>query len=136
MKPDEIETLPPMYAAVLETGNRLMRQPGGASTDTIGAAAWASLTDAERRAAMPNILGAYVSRVHEEENVKRLRERAADPTHTYLADGDVASLWDSIASTPNGHDEVIADSAALLNVLCELDLLLHRLAMRDRQGGA
>lgn len=134
---DEIEVLPPLYAAVLENSSRLLKQhPRGISCDAIGLAAWTSLTVSERTAELPHILGTYVARVHEEENAKTCERRAADPTHTYLGDFDEAALWDCAVDLPNEHGEVTADRQALLNVLCELELIRHRLAMRDAKDGA
>lgn len=137
MSGDQIEVLPPLYAAVLETGTRLMKQhPRGVSTETIGITAWNSLAPEQRREELGHVLGAYVSRVHDEERTKTLEARAADPTHTYLDDHDVTILSDSTATTANDYGEVLADRVALFNVLCELELLQHRLAMRTQQGGA
>lgn len=138
MSQDEIETLPPLYAAVLENSTRLLNQhPRGISTDAIGLAAWNSLTATERRNELPHVLGAYVTRVHDEENTKTREVRAADPTHTYLGDHDEAILWDCAAATPDEDDEVPANRQAIVNVLCELELIRHRLAMRDAtKGGA
>lgn len=137
MSRDETTELPPLYAAVLEARGRLLKQyPKGVSADAIGLTAWTSLTAAERRDELPHVLGSYVIRVYDEEHSKTLTEHAADPTHTYLGDHDEAILWDCAVETPNGDGEVPANRRALLNVLCELELIRHRLAMRDQNGGA
>ena len=136
---EALETvLPPMYAAVLETENRLHKEhPGGFDMNLLGVKAWESLTLTEQYGALPGILGAYAHVVREEENAKRLQRHAEDATHTYLDSHDVAMLWDSVACTPDADGEVPAERNALANVLCELELLQHRLAMRDQpEGGA
>lgn len=133
---DEIETLPPLYAAVLETSARLLKQhPNGTSIDVLGVAAWNSLTTEERSEALPHVLAAYVSRVHDEESAKVLQESAVDPATTYLRDHDETILWDSAVGRQNEYGEVHADRQALLNVLCELELIRHRLEMRDSDTG-
>jgi hypothetical protein len=137
MSSDGIDVLPPLYAAVLENSTRLLKQhPRGVSVDAIGLAAWMSLTAAERNEELPHVLGSYVTRVHDEEGAKSLTERAVDPTHTYLAEGDKASLWDCATAVPDEHGEVTADRQALLNVLCELELIRHRLDMHEQKDGA
>jgi hypothetical protein len=133
----EIEVLPPFYAAVLENSSRLLKNyPRGISRDAIGLAAWTALAPIERRDGLPHVLGAYVGIVHDEERTKNLAQRAADPTHTYLGDHDEAILWDCITAAPDEGGEVSADRQSVLNVLCELELIRHRLEMRDQKDGA
>lgn len=131
--------LPPLYAAILKIQTRLLSESNdGVDARQIGNAAWESLTFVERIEAMPQLLGAYVHVVYEEERLKRLQQRAEDSAHTYLEDSDVSVLWDSALGVPDEDGEVAADRRALLNVLCELELLTHRLAMRESSetGGA
>lgn len=136
MSHDEVEVLPPLYAAVLRSGDLLREEyPNGVSTETIGITAWNGLTNFQRSAELPHVLGTYVSRVYDEENSKVMERRAADPAHTYLGDHDTAMLWDSAMDRPNEFHEVPANREALMNVLCELELLQHRLAMHNADGG-
>lgn len=127
---------PPMYGAVLATQRRLLAaHPGGVNTEEIGIQAWQSLTPEQQLSELRHVLGAYVHRVGEEENSKLLDTRAADTTHTYLGDHDTSILWDTVLGVrPDKHNEVPAEREALLNVLCELELLQHRLAMREEDG--
>jgi hypothetical protein len=131
--PDQ-ETLPPLYAATLAEFKRLVTNGNGATFEEIGMAAWRRLSARDQNAAFPCALGAYVMRVREEEQAKRLDTHATDPTHTYLDEHDTAILWDSVHGRPNDDCEVLADRQALMNVLCELELVRHRLNMLG--GGA
>lgn len=124
------ETLPPLYAAVLETNKALYN---GMTTERLGLVAWGALTPLQQAEALPYILGVYVHRVYEDERMRRLDRHAADTTHTYLDDADTLTLWDAVHDSST--DEVFTDRAALLNVLCEVELLQHRLAMRDTDRG-
>lgn len=123
------EGAPPLYAAVLATQDCLLRDPAGTTFEEIGTVAWRSLTKAEQRGALPRVLGAYVHLVHDEERARRLDREARDTTHTYLGEFDAGCLWDAATLSPDTAGEVPADRQALLNVLCELELLQHRLAI-------
>lgn len=128
-------TLPPMYAAVLETQSRLLKeQPAGVDTQQIGIRAWESLTLAEQQEALPQLLASYVHVVQDQEHDQRLDLEAEDTTHTYLDVADTSMLWDSATCGTDGETSV--DRKSLINVLCEVELLTHRLAMRDEIGGA
>lgn len=104
--------------------------PDGYSTELPGRHAWDVLTEDERNAALKSLFSAYASVIHDEDS-SRLITKAADDGTSYLAEWDVSMLWDSALSKPDEHDEVSADRAALLNVLCELELLQYRL---NREG--
>lgn len=129
------DTLPPLYAAVIAAFDRLVSNGRGATFEEIGVEAWRNIDRTDRTAALPLILGAYANLVRDEEESKRITVLAADRTHSYLDHDDVAMLWDSALDKPDRFDEVGANQQALMNVLSELELLQHRLAMRD-QGGA
>lgn len=132
----ERDTLPPMYAAVVQATKRLLANLGDeASYEQIGMAAWETLHAVERITELPKVLAAYARRVHDEEQLMRLEVTARDDAHTYLGEDDAAVLWDSTHHAPDVHGEIPVERQALLNVLCELELLQHRLAMRDQDGG-
>lgn len=121
----------PLYAAVL----RVLKDPADSgTTDEIGLRAWQSLSWDQRRGDLPFALGAYVGRVIDDENSRRLDEAAADRTHSYLDDHDWASVWDSAMGDPDYHGDVEVNRQSLINVVYELELLQHRLAMRDQEA--
>lgn len=129
----DLET-PPLYQAVLDC---IAECAGGdVAAESIGLVAWERLSGKQRREALPNLLTAYVIRVHREEAEKVLEAAAWDDTHTYLAEFDTAMLWDSVNTPANKFDEVPVDINSLRNVLFELDLLQHRLEMRDAEAAA
>jgi hypothetical protein len=99
--------------------------------ESIGLVAWERLSGAQRREALSDLLTVYATRVSEEESMRQLDRAAWDDTHTYLQEFDTAMLWDSASTPANRFEEVPANADALRNVLCELELLQHRLAMRD-----
>lgn len=130
---DDLETLPPFYAAVLETEALLCKQkPNGFSFEELGVKAWATLSLADKQCDLPYVLGAYARVVRDERQERQRDQHAADLTHTYLDDSDTSVLWDATVGTPDEDGAVPALRDALLNVLCELELLQHRLAMRDQ----
>lgn len=122
---------PAFHVAILRSQHKLLRErPDGVSHIAIGADAWRSLDDEQRDDALALMLNLYVSTVNTEENDRRLEQDAADPGKTYLDAADVGTLWDSIHCAE--VDPVEADRWALIRVLSELELLQHRLAMRDQ----
>jgi len=124
----EVDT-PPLYQAILDSFAE--NAEASVPAETIGMLAWERLSGAQRRDALASVLAVYVMRVHEEEHARRLDTAARDDTHSYLQDFDVAMLWDSASTPANQFEEVPANADALRNVLSELELLQHRLAMRD-----
>lgn len=58
-------------------------------------------------------------------------EAARDTTHSYLDDVDVQALWDEALAPPDEDGAVSVGRQELINVLCELELLQHRLSMRE-----
>lgn len=123
--------LPPLYAAVLAVRNERLDQP--LTTQQLGAAAWGRLTLDQRREALTHALSAYASTVFYEEREKQLQRYAADPSKSYLQDCDVLVLEGCAARDADEDDYVPADKDALMNVLSELDLLQHRISMRDAE---
>jgi len=120
----------PLYAQVLES-TRLLLTPGrSVPVDEIASHAWAHLTEQQRADAVSVLMTSYASQVHYEQAEQSHTRAASDPdVTTYLGDFDMAMLWDTHADTTSGPDETTVDRRALLNVLCEVELLRHRLAM-------
>ncbi|MHA6762076.1 hypothetical protein [Streptacidiphilus sp. PAMC 29251] len=130
---------PGLYQKVIAEFDKLANKPG-ASINLVGLRAWEQLPAQQRSRDWPHVLGVYVLRVMEEENSKRTDREARDTTRTYLGDHDVASLSDSLHSVREflGHGidvNVNVNAEALANVLAELELLQHRVAMLRNQDG-
>jgi hypothetical protein len=109
------------------------RHPDGVDVAEIGAHAWSQLPTEARARALTELLRVYVMSVHDEQRANRLEAAARDEAASYLRPGDEAELWDSLhPALPSIADDpdVLVSSAALLNVLSELELLQHRLATR------
>lgn len=123
--------LPPLYQAVLTVFREQTQQT--LTTQQIGEAAWERLTLPERCVALPQALGSYASSVFWEQREQRLQQAASNPSHTYLEECDIEVLQVCAAEEPDEDDYVPADKPALVRVLAELDLLQHRLAMRDKE---
>ncbi len=125
---------PPLYRAVLDAREELQRATrGGVSVQDIGLRAWDALNVDQRRAALSGVLFAYAERVFDEERARQLDQKAADVTHTYLDLDDVQMLWESALVEADDYEQVVANKAALINVLAELELVQHRLAMRNAE---
>lgn len=129
------------YAAVQETRARLHREhPGGIDVAKIGHEAWKQLTPIQQARALDGLFVAYICRLHDEERHQQLNAAADDETKTYLEADDEHILADSLAgAAPIGPDTQIDGvcGSALANMLSELDLLRHRLAMAktDKEEG-
>lgn len=127
--------VPDIYTAVLRAQHKLHRDyPHGPTFEQIGIEAWNSLTPTQRSKSLPTLLNYYAITVHHEERAQRLDADARDLTKTYLDDVDLACLWDSVFSGDKDTEYVEATRQCLINVLSELELLQHRLAMRDREA--
>lgn len=125
-----------LYAAVQEARSRLHRErPGGVDVALIGHMAWRELTPLQQARALDGLFVAYIVRLHDEERAAKLDAAAAE-AKTYLEGDDEHLLHDALGSVrPIGEDtEVTVCASALANVLDELDLIRHRLAMRDQDG--
>jgi hypothetical protein len=132
------DMLPPgLYEKVLDQFGTAAG--AGGDINTIGLQAWRELDAQAQAQQLPHLLGCYVRRVIDEENSRVLDRVARDTGKSYLGDFDVVSLSDSLFSVRGllGHGievEVEVDAESLANVLAELELLQHRLAMRDAAG--
>lgn len=146
MKHDTFEDLafraefppPAFHTAILRAQIRLLNErPDGVSYLTVGSTAWRNLTDEDRGEALALMLGSYAADVcveaNDQQHEERLAQDAADPGKGYLAEGDTSSLWDSVFANA---EEVEVDRQSLMNVLCELELLQYRLAMRAQRPDA
>lgn len=128
------------YAAVQEARARMHReQPGGIDVASIGHEAWKQLTPLQRAKTLDDLFVAYICRLHDEERTTALDAAAAE-AKTYLEGDDEYILHDALSSVrPSGigPGTTVAGvcASALSNVLDELDLLRHRLAMAKLQDG-
>ncbi len=127
------------YAAVQEARARLHReQPGGVDVASIGHEAWRQLTPIQQAHALDDLFVAYIIRLHDEDRAAALDTAAAE-VKTYLEADDEYLLHDALNGVrPIGADTTVDGvyASALANVLDELDLLRHRLAMaKADQGG-
>ncbi|MBZ3918173.1 hypothetical protein [Streptomyces acidiscabies] len=132
-----ITNSPDWYAAIQQSRTLLHREnPSGVDCTTIGHHAWRQLTPIQQAKALPDLFTAYLVQLHEEERAAKLQATAS--VKTYLEGDDEYILQDALQGVrPIGEDTVIDGvcASALANVLDELDLLRHRLAMRDRKEG-
>lgn len=126
------------YAAIQQSRTILHREnPGGVDCSTIGHHAWRQLTPVQQAQALPGLFTAYIVQLHEEERAAKLQAMAS--VKTYLEGDDEYILHGALeAVRPIGEDTEVDGvcASALANVLDELDLLRHRLAMRDQNGDA
>ncbi|MEV4043143.1 hypothetical protein [Streptomyces sp. NPDC049744] len=111
------------------------QQPGGVDVALIGHEAWRQLTPIQQAHALDGLFVAYILRLHDEERTTRLDQAAAE-VKTYLEGDDEHLLQDALAAARpiNEDTEVSVCAAALANVLDELDLIRHRLAMATRDA--
>lgn len=123
------------YGAVQEARTKLHREhPGGIDVVLIGHEAWRQLTPVQQAQALDGLFVAYIVRLHDEERAARLDTAAAE-VKTYLQGDDEHILRDALFGIqPLGEDATVDGvcASALANVLDELDLLRHRLAMAKR----
>lgn len=124
-----------LYREVLVEFDRIAAsgEQTGDLMQTIGLRAWSRLTPEQRRRDWPNALASYVHQVMDEENAKQM-DRVERTVTSYLRDHDVVLLTDALHSVRDliGHGievELEVDAQSLANVLDELELLQHRLAM-------
>lgn len=129
------------YGAIQEARSKLHREhPSGVDVALIGHEAWRQLTPIQQAKALDGLFVAYIVRLHDEERASRL-DAAAATVKTYLEGDDEHILYDALGTVgrPIAEDaEVAVCASALANVLDELDLVRHRLAMarREADGGA
>lgn len=105
--------------------------PDGYRIEIPGRHAWHAISDKDRAQALDSLFFAYAILIRDEDESRRIEKAANDGT-SYLGDHDMAMLWDSVALKPDEHDEVPAERSALINVLCELELLQYRLRKEDQ----
>ncbi|MFF7192645.1 hypothetical protein ACFZAM_02865 [Streptomyces sp. NPDC008079] len=121
--------------AVQEARAELLREhPEGVGHIQIGHRAWQKITPIQRAHALDPLFHAYVLRVYDEERAAQLGA-AVDEGRSYIEPDDehllAESLLDVDFSDPDAQvDGVLA--SALSNVLSELDLVRHRLAMATK----
>jgi hypothetical protein len=118
---------------VPEPRRRLDRETPGSWIDVkdIGHAAWRELTPIQQAKSLDGLFVAYVLRINDEQRAARLNQAAAE-VKTYLEPDDEHLLYDALSAVrPIGEDTAVDGvcASALANVLNELDLLRHRLAM-------
>ncbi|MER5470843.1 hypothetical protein [Streptomyces sp. NPDC002685] len=125
----------PFYGAVQEARTKLHREhPSGVDVTLIGHEAWRQLTPIQQAQALDGLFVAYIVRLHDEERSARLTAAAAE-VKTYLEGDDEHILHDALSAVRPIGEETAVDgvcASALANVLDELDLLRHRLAMATR----
>ncbi len=125
-----------IHVEILRAQTQLLRErPDGVSFFSIGSVAWASITQEQRREAFGWMLELYArticSEANQRDHAEQLGRDAADATKTYIDSDDVHSLWDSVFSGNRDSEDCGANRDSLTNVLSELELLQHRLAMRE-----
>ncbi|MGW7722186.1 hypothetical protein ACWGJ6_02360 [Streptomyces canus] len=101
----------------------------------IGHAAWRNLTPVEQAHTLDTLFTAYIMRVIDEDRERELNAAASSDTKTYLGPDDLPHLAECLAGVDVIDEDaqvegVFADS--LRNVLNEIDLLRHRVAMAKR----
>lgn len=120
------------YAAVQEATAELHREkPGGVDVALIGHRAWRQLTPVQQARTLDDLFVAWICKVDDEQRAARL-DNASASVKTYLEGDDEYLLQDAL----NGVRPIDADTtvngvcaSALGNVLDELVLVRHRLAM-------
>ncbi|HZU54826.1 MAG TPA: hypothetical protein VFA06_03050 [Actinocrinis sp.] len=124
-----------LRAQVLASARLLLAPDRRVTMAELGRHAWARLTAQDRAAAVPELMATYITRVQREVAERVYANDAADAAvSTYLRAIDVPMLWDSHQAA-GGSDEATVDRQALLNILCEIELLYHRLAMAHPAAG-
>ncbi|MFE7803988.1 hypothetical protein ACFU51_04840 [Streptomyces sp. NPDC057430] len=122
------------YAAVQEARTSLHREhPDGVDVASIGHEAWKQLTPIQQARALDDLFVAYICRLHDEERTTALAAAAAE-VKTYIEADDEYLLHVALNTVRTGgiKPDTLVDGVCALslsNVLDELDLLRHRLAM-------
>jgi len=127
---DDAADVGPLYRQVLDSATRLLEPGRPVGMDVIARHAWDRLTPQQRADSIPELLVCFVTRVQYESLQQEYAKVAAGPdTTTYLGDHDMTILWDALAESRDDQETITVDRQALLNTLCELELLRHRLDM-------
>lgn len=124
-------------AAIREATAELLREtPGGATTVAIGHRAWRQLTPVQQAHALDGLFHAYVLRLNEEDRYDQIAQAAA-AVKTYLSGDEEIEMHRALGEVrPISDDTTVTVSAVdLSNVLDELVLVRHRLAMATAESG-
>lgn len=103
--------------------------PNGYDITIVGEHAWSSLPDEHKQSTLRGFFSDYWVAFNDQRNAERFDADSRDGKH--YADGtDVAIVWDAVL-TADGEEATVYRQS-LLNVLCELELLQHRIACLER----
>lgn len=126
-----------LIAAVREASAELLREtPSGVDTTTIGHRAWKQLTPVQQAHALPLLFHAFVLQLNDEDRYDQIAQAAA-AVKTYLSGEEEIEMHRALGEVrPVNDDTTVTVSAVdLSNVLDELVLVRHRLAMATAEGG-
>lgn len=129
---------PAIWTEILRSQTLLLNEtPDGVSFYAIGYDAWSRLNEEQRNEAFGLMLNSYATSIcvshNEREHEEELVEAAADPTMSYCDVGDLGALWDAVQGSDASVQFVEVERRSLMNVLSEIELLQHRIKMRDQQ---
>lgn len=123
------------YAAFMQARQALDHETVGKGYDTaqVGWRAWRELDGEQRRDALEALFAVYYSRIREEEHYEQLDGYVAEGK-TWLRGWEEGSLHDAVISVDLTDEdaEVTVNADALYRVLSELDLLKHKLTMKEK----
>ncbi|WNI16942.1 hypothetical protein [Actinacidiphila sp. ITFR-21] len=120
-----------LIAAVREASAELLREtPSGVDVVAIGHRAWRQLTPVQQARALDLLFHAFVLQLAEEDRATRVAQGAASVT-TYLSGEEEVELHRALGEARPIDDDtsVMVNAVDLSNVLDELALVRHRLAM-------
>lgn len=126
-----------LVAAVREATAELLREtPNGVDTITIGHRAWKQLTPVQQAHALNPLFHAFVMQLHDEDQSTQIAQATAS-VKTYLSGEEELELHRALGEVrPLSDDTTVTVNAVdLSNVLDELVLVRHRLAMATAEGG-
>lgn len=130
IEPDDPSEISTLYAQTISSIMQLLADGGGTPVGEIAQHVWAGLNTQERADAIGELVANYVLRVQRETAEKVYRREAENPAVTsYVTGDDILSLLDSVHDATGGPDEAVVNRKALMNLLCEDELLRHRLDM-------
>lgn len=120
-----------LIAAVREASAKLLRkQPSGVNVVQIGHHAWRQLTPVQQAHALDLLFTAFVLQLNEEDRAGQIGQAAAAVT-TYLTGDEEIELHAALGEVRpiDAITPVTVNALDLSNVLDELELVRHRLAM-------
>ena len=133
--PDDAAELSVLHRRVIESARALIGTGHMVDMNDIAEHAWGRMSEQERAESLSELLIAYTTKLSYEESAAVYQREAADPdVKTYLRDSDVPNLWEAHADPTGGPDQAVVDRKALLNLLCEDELLRARIDLA--RGGA